>query len=140
MADGAQQRGQPPDSRPAPHRCRIPAWSANAASGAEPTRRTSVAREQTDVHTGVRGLSQRLNRHAPLYPPVAQAGLVDRRFHDHRHGAASLLFAHGAPMRVVLEQLGNSQIGLTMNTYAHISPALMRDAANRLDKSLGISA
>jgi integrase len=58
-------------------------------------------------------------------------------FHDLRHGAASLLLAQGASMRVVMEQLGHSQIALTMNTYAHIAPALMRDAADRLDRALG---
>lgn len=40
-------------------------------------------------------------------------------------------------MRVVMEQLGHSQIGLTMNTYAHIAPQLIRDAADKLEAALG---
>src|SRR5207249_1330071 len=48
-------------------------------------------------------------------------GLPVRSFHHLRHGAASLLLAQGASMRVVMEQLGHSQIALTMNTYAHIA-------------------
>ncbi|HZQ38668.1 MAG TPA: tyrosine-type recombinase/integrase, partial [Dehalococcoidia bacterium] len=64
-------------------------------------------------------------------------GLPVRSFHHLRHGAASLLLAKGASMRVVMEQLGHSQITLTMNTYAHIAPELLRDAADKLDAALG---
>jgi integrase len=64
-------------------------------------------------------------------------GLPAMAFHDLRHGTASLLLAQGASMRVVMEQLGHSQISLTMNTYAHIAPALLKDAADRLDRALG---
>jgi len=40
-------------------------------------------------------------------------------------------------MRTVMEQLGHSQINLTMNTYAHIARALLRDAADNVDEALG---
>ena len=33
-----------------------------------------------------------------------------------------------------MERPGHSQISLTMNTYAHLSPALEREAALALDK------
>lgn len=36
-----------------------------------------------------------------------------------------------------MEQLGHSQIGLTMNTYAHVMPTMLRDAADALDATLG---
>jgi integrase len=36
-------------------------------------------------------------------------------------------------MRPVMEQLGHSQITLTMNTYAHIAPELLRGAADKLN-------
>ncbi len=68
---------------------------------------------------------------------LARTGLEGRRFHDLRHGAASLLLAEGASMRVVMEQLGHSHISLTMNNYAHIAPAQMVDAAKRLQSALG---
>lgn len=35
------------------------------------------------------------------------------------------------------EQLGHSQISLTMNTYSHVIPELGRDAAHRMDTLLG---
>jgi integrase len=34
--------------------------------------------------------------------------------------------------------LGHSQISLTMNTYAHLSPVLERDAARALDAVLAV--
>jgi integrase len=33
-----------------------------------------------------------------------------------------------------MEVLGHSQIGLTMNTYAHVIPELRRDAAQRMEE------
>lgn len=62
--------------------------------------------------------------------------LPHQRFHDLRHACASLLLAQGVAPRVVMEQLGHSQIGLTMNTYAHVTPALGRTAADRMDALL----
>lgn len=55
------------------------------------------------------------------------------RFHDLRHSAASLLLAQGTPLRTIMEQLGHSLITLTANTYAHVMPAAMREAADTMD-------
>jgi len=35
-----------------------------------------------------------------------------------------------------MEQLGHSQMTLTMNTYAHIAPALLKDNAELLQHAL----
>ncbi len=43
-------------------------------------------------------------------------------------------------MRTVMEQLGHSHISLTMNTYAHIAPALLKDAADRLNDAFQSAA
>ena len=67
---------------------------------------------------------------------LATAALPDRRFHDLRHSAASLLLAQGVHPRVVMETLGHSQISLTMNTYSHVFPALRREAADAMDAVL----
>lgn len=64
---------------------------------------------------------------------VERAGLPRQRFHDLRHGAASLLMAQGVHPRVVMEILGHSQIAVTMNLYSHVVPSLQRDAANLMD-------
>jgi integrase len=39
-----------------------------------------------------------------------------------------------------MDTLGHSQISLTLNTYAHILPALQRDAADRMDAILNPAA
>jgi integrase len=59
------------------------------------------------------------------------------RVHDPRHTCASLLLAQGVEPRVIMETLGHSQIGTTMNIYAHVLPILQRQAADRMDDALG---
>jgi integrase len=68
---------------------------------------------------------------------LAAADLPRMRFHDLRHGAATLLLAQGVHPRVVMETLGHSTIAVTMNVYSHVVPALQREAADRLDAILG---
>jgi integrase len=67
---------------------------------------------------------------------LERAGLAQRRFHDLRHSCATLLLVQGVSPRVVMDVLGHSQIGLTMNTYSHVIPDLRRDAADRMDHLL----
>lgn len=67
---------------------------------------------------------------------LTKAGLRDQRFHDLRHCCASLLLAQGVSARTVMETLGHSQIGLTLNTYSHVMPALQQDAADQMDAVL----
>jgi integrase len=49
-----------------------------------------------------------------------------------RHSAASLLLLLGVSMREVMEQLGHSTITLTANTYSHVAPELMVNAAAKM--------
>ena len=65
-----------------------------------------------------------------------KAGLPQRRFHGLRHSSATLLLVQGVSLRVVVDVLGHSQIGLTMNTYSHVILDLRRDAARRLEELL----
>jgi integrase len=67
---------------------------------------------------------------------LAAAGVARMRFHDLRHGCASLLLAQGVHPRVVMDQLGHSTITLTMNTYSHVVPELQREAADRMEAAL----
>jgi integrase len=68
---------------------------------------------------------------------LAAAGLPRQRFHDLRHGCATLLLAQGVSPRVVMDVLGHSAITLTLNTYSHVVPALQTEAARRMDAALG---
>lgn len=61
------------------------------------------------------------------------AGLRRCRFHDLRHTCATLMLSTGVHARTVMEQLGHSQISLTMNTYGHVVPSMSQDAANRMN-------
>lgn len=53
--------------------------------------------------------------------------------HAMRHGAASQMAAAGWSMKVIAEQLGNTE-RVTASTYAHISPATARAAVGALDR------
>jgi integrase len=66
-----------------------------------------------------------------------QVRLVPRvRLHDLRHTAASLLLAQGVPARVLMEVLGHSQIGVTMNIYSHVMPTQLTQAASAMEDVL----
>ena len=77
------------------------------------------------------GLEPR-NLHRAFKAVLVRAGIPDIRFHDLRHSAASLMLAQGVSMRVVMEVLGHSSIGLTANTYSHVRPSLVEDATAKV--------
>ncbi len=58
------------------------------------------------------------------------------RFHDLRHTCASLLLAQGVEPRVVMETLGHSVIGTTLNIYGHVLPVVQRAAAAQMHDAL----
>jgi integrase len=66
-----------------------------------------------------------------------RAGLDWLRLHDLRHGCATLLLGKGVPDRVIMEVLGHAEIGVTMNTYAHVLPVLRQEAADAIDELFG---
>lgn len=68
---------------------------------------------------------------------LARLKLPSVRFHDCRHTAASLMLEQGVPLKVISDTLGHSQISLTANTYAHVMPALKREAAAAMDRVFG---
>jgi integrase len=80
---------------------------------------------QTNVGHSWRGLQAQVGWAPPM------------RLHDLRHGAASLLIASGADLRTVMGVLGHSQIRITADTYGHLLPQVLADAAERMDVLLG---
>ena len=68
---------------------------------------------------------------------LTSTGLPHFRFHSLRHSCASLLLAQHVPGRTVMELLGHSEIRLTLDTYSHVMPQLMSEAANAMDEALG---
>jgi integrase len=67
---------------------------------------------------------------------LVAAGVRRARLHDARHTAATLLLEMNVKPRVVMEILGHSSIGLTMNTYNHVMPELERAAAAQMAAAL----
>jgi len=65
-----------------------------------------------------------------------KAGLPHIRFHDLRHTCATLLLAQGVHPKLVQEQLGHSQISVTLDTYSHVTAPMMKEAAAKMDAIL----
>jgi len=61
-----------------------------------------------------------------------RAGVPLIRLHDVRHSYASLGLAAGTHPKVMAERLGHATVGITLDTYSHVAPALARHAADDL--------
>lgn len=64
---------------------------------------------------------------------IIAAGLpATTRIHDLRHTFATLLLERGVPIRVVSELLGHSSIGITLQTYGHVTPRMREGAIQEI--------
>jgi integrase len=63
---------------------------------------------------------------------IAKTQVRRVRFHDQRHCFATLQLANNVPARVVMEELGHTQISTTLDVYSHVTQTLHREAADRL--------
>jgi len=80
------------------------------------------------------GYLRRSHFHAQSFRPLLKrAGLGAVRFHDLRHTHATLMLLAGENPKVVQERLGHSSIGITLDTYSHVLPAVQTGAAAKLD-------
>lgn len=61
-----------------------------------------------------------------------RAGVPVVRLHDVRHTYASIGLAAGTHPKVMAERLGHATVGITLDTYSHVAPALARQAADDL--------
>jgi integrase len=76
------------------------------------------------------------NTTAAFQRQLKAAGLPPMRFHDLRHAFATMMLGLGVPLRVIQEWLGHTSMVTTAGIYAHVLPALERDAAGRLDSAI----
>lgn len=60
---------------------------------------------------------------------AAGADLPPVRLHDLRHGAASLMRAAGVDIKVIQETIGHSTSAFTRDTYVHLYPEDLQEAA-----------
>jgi len=81
--------------------------------------------------TGKRALDIR----AAWQGAVKRAGIVDFRFHDLRHTAASYLAMSGASLAEIAEVLGHKTLAM-VKRYAHLSEAHTRGVVERMNRAV----
>jgi integrase len=64
---------------------------------------------------------------------LARLGLPRQRFHDLRHAFATLMLEDGEDLAVVSRALGHTTLTTTADIYAHVTPAMLDRAAERMD-------
>lgn len=64
--------------------------------------------------------------------------LPDIRFHDLRHGHATMLLELGEDLKVISERLGHSSITMTGDIYTHVREKMQREASDKLDQVIRI--
>lgn len=65
-----------------------------------------------------------------------EAGLDSIRLHDLRHTYATLALKSDVHPKIVSERLGHATVGITLDLYSHVTPALGRDAADVVAEKL----
>jgi len=65
---------------------------------------------------------------------LSNAGLEKIRFHDLRHTFATLAIQNGVDIKTLSSMLGHCSAGFTLDTYAHVTDKMQREAANKLGK------
>ena len=61
---------------------------------------------------------------------IDEAGARPIRLHDLRHTYATLALKAGVHPKVVSDRLGHATVGITLDLYSHVTPAIARDAAD----------
>jgi integrase len=67
---------------------------------------------------------------------VIVSGLRPIRLHDLRHTYATLALKAGVHPKVVSDRLGHATVGITLDLYSHVTPAIARDAADVVAQSI----
>lgn len=67
---------------------------------------------------------------------LASANLPDLRFHDLRHTFATHAIASGVDAKTLSEILGHTNASFTLDTYAHVTVGMQRQAAKQVERFL----
>jgi len=65
---------------------------------------------------------------------LSEIGLKNIRFHDLRHTFATLAIENGVDIKTLSSMLGHYSAGFTLDTYAHVTDKMQREAANKMGK------
>jgi integrase len=77
-----------------------------------------------------------INVYHALKRLLKESGLpLNCRVHDVRHSTATYLLVGGVDPRIVMQIMGWSQVSM-LKRYQHVLPAMLDDAAARLDAVL----
>ena len=69
---------------------------------------------------------------------LERAGIPKIRFHDLRHTFATIALQSGVDIKTVSSMLGHFSAGFTLDTYAHVTTAAQKEAAETLGQILQI--
>lgn len=71
-----------------------------------------------------------------LHRVLKRAGIPKVRFHDLCHTFATLALQNGVDIKTVSSMLGHFSAGFTLDTYAHVTTAAQKEAANTMGSVL----
>ena len=69
---------------------------------------------------------------------LARAGIPEVRFHDLRHTFATIALQNGVDIKTVSGMLGHFSAGFTLDTYAHVTTAAQKEAAQTMGNVLSM--
>ena len=69
---------------------------------------------------------------------LARAGIPKVRFHDLRHTFATIALQNGVDIKTVSGMLGHFSAGFTLDTYAHVTTAAQKEAAQTMGNILSL--
>ena len=67
---------------------------------------------------------------------LERAGIPKVRFHDLRHTFATIALQNGVDIKTVSGMLGHFSAGFTLDTYAHVTTAAQKEAAQTMGNIL----
>ena len=63
-----------------------------------------------------------------------EIGIPEMRFHDFRHGYATLALQNGVDVKTVSNNLGHATTAFTMDRYGHVTETMMKDSADKMQR------
>jgi integrase len=109
---------------------RVPHRQQCAAAGERWTEHDLVFTSATGARMDAGGIRLALKRH------LRQAGLLELRFHNLRHTAATLALGEGVHPKVVSEMLGHATIAITLDVNFRFAPAMHQSLSAMMDRVL----